>query len=117
MSGLPGMQAGQAITMADDLVLIPLPPLGTLELPRSVFERHLRRPDPVAPPVAVGDAVDLLTADEAARRFSIPKSWLLEKARQSAIPHRRIGRYVRFSPSELSDYLRKSIAVRSIGRS
>jgi len=104
--------------MSDDLVLIPLPPLGMLELPRSVFERHLRRPDPIAAPMSAGNAVDLLTADEAALRFSIPKSWLLEKARQSAIPHRRIGRYVRFSPTELSDYLGKSraIAVRSIGR-
>jgi len=104
--------------MSDDLVLIPLPPLGMLELPRSVFERHLRRPDPIAVPMSAGNAVDLLTADEAALRFSIPKSWLLEKARQSAIPHRRIGRYVRFSPTELSDYLGKSraIAVRSIGR-
>jgi excisionase family DNA binding protein len=104
--------------MADDLVLIPLPPLGTLELPRSVFERHLRRSDPIAAPVSARDAVDLLTADEAARRFSIPKTRLLEKARQSAIPHRRIGRYVRFSPGDLAGYLARSsaIAVRSIGR-
>jgi excisionase family DNA binding protein len=106
------------MAMTDDLVLIPLPPFGTLELPRSVFERYLRRAEPIAAPTAPGDAIDLLTADEAARRFSIPKTWLLEKARQSAIPHRRIGRYVRFSLSELSDYLGKSraIAVRSIGR-
>ena len=104
--------------MSDDLVLIPLPSLGTLELPRSVFERYLRRPEPSAAPVAPCDTRDLVTADEAARQFSIPKSWLLEKARQSAIPHRRIGRYVRFSLKELSDHLGKAraIAVRSIGR-
>jgi hypothetical protein len=63
--------------------------------------------------------VDLLSADQAALRFSLPKSWLLEKARQSVIPHRRIGRYVRFSPGELSEYLAKSgaIAARSNGHS
>jgi excisionase family DNA binding protein len=74
-------------------------------------------PQPSAAPAPL-DA-DLLTADQAALRFALPKSWLLEKARQSAIPHRRIGRYVRFSPAELSAWLAKSppIAVRSNGHS
>jgi excisionase family DNA binding protein len=71
-----------------------------------------------APPPSGGDA-DLLTADQAALRFALPKSWLLEKARQDLIPHRRIGRYVRFSPAELAAWLAKPqpIAHRSNGRS
>ena len=108
------------MAMNKDLVLIPLPPLGTLELPRSIYEQYLRRPESAtAHQPTTDDAAILLTADQAALRFSIPKSWLLEKARQSAIPHRRIGRYVRFAPSELSDFLKRTgaIATRSIGRS
>ena len=38
----------------------------------------------------------LLTAAEVAELLSVPKSWPLEQARADAIPHVRIGRYVRF---------------------
>ena len=103
-----------------DRVLIPLPGIGTLELSSEQYAKALRplqaTPTLPDPPAA---AVDLLSAQEAALRFSLPKSWLLEKARQDLIPHRRIGRYVRFSPAELSAWLAKSppIAVRSNGHS
>lgn len=102
-----------------DRVIIPLGTLGVLELPQSVFEQYLRKPDaPIAAPAPNGEAAaELLTADQAAERFSLPSSWLLEKARQDAIPHRRIGRYVRFSPAELAEHLKRSsaVAVRSNG--
>jgi excisionase family DNA binding protein len=42
----------------------------------------------------------LLTADEAAHLFGVPKSWVMAEARRDRIPHVRIGRYVRFSDDE-----------------
>ena len=103
-----------------DRVIIPLPGIGTLELSAEQYAKALRPLQVVAatPPVSAS-AIDLLSAQEAALRFSLPKSWLLEKARQDVIPHRRIGRYVRFSPAELSAWLAKShpIAVQSNGHS
>ena len=102
-----------------DRVIIPLPGIGTLELPQSVFEQYLRKPEAtITASSTKGEAAaELLTADQAAERFSLPSSWLLEKARQGAIPHRRIGRYVRFSPGELAEHLKRSpaVAVRSNG--
>ena len=105
-----------------DKILIPLPGIGTLELSAEQYAKALRplqatMAAPVAPSAAPN--VELLTADETALRFSLPKSWLLEKARQDVIPHKRIGRYVRFSPVELAGWLSRSgpTAVRSNGRS
>ena len=39
----------------------------------------------------------LLDAQGVAERLAVPKSWVLEQARNDAIPHLRLGRYVRFS--------------------
>ena len=39
----------------------------------------------------------LLTAEELAERLNVPSSWPLEHARSGAIPHLRLGRYVRSS--------------------
>jgi hypothetical protein len=38
----------------------------------------------------------LLTPNGAARALSVDASWLLRRAREGAIPHVRLGRYVRF---------------------
>jgi excisionase family DNA binding protein len=38
----------------------------------------------------------LLKAEEVAALLNVPKTWPLEQARVDAIPHVRIGRYVRF---------------------
>lgn len=82
-----------------DRVLIPLPGVGTLELPREVYERCLRPSAPqatqtsVAPPSATSG---LLDARGVASALSLPVSWIREKARQGAIPCEKAGRYVRF---------------------
>ncbi len=52
---------------------------------------------------------NLLTAEELARRLNVPLSWIYDRTRKSGperIPHYKIGKYVRFSESEVTDYLR-----------
>lgn len=79
-----------------DLLLIPLPGLGTLELPREVYERHLR---PIAAPVQVAAEEALIDAVTLARSLNLPKSCVYEKARAGAIPSVRVGKHVRFRRS------------------
>jgi excisionase family DNA binding protein len=43
----------------------------------------------------------LFTVDEAAERLGLRSSWLYERTRRSAIPHRRLGKYVRFTEEDL----------------
>jgi excisionase family DNA binding protein len=42
------------------------------------------------------DAGHMMTADELASVYHVPKSWFYELARQGRLPCRRLGRYVRF---------------------
>jgi hypothetical protein len=79
-------------------ILIPLPGLGTLELPREVFEQHLVRP---TAPEPASSASELVDADELERRTRIPASWWLTQARERRVPFRKIGRYVRFDVDEV----------------
>lgn len=43
----------------------------------------------------------LVDAKAAAELLSVPASWLLAEARRDRVPHVRLGRYVRFDPTEL----------------
>jgi len=47
----------------------------------------------------------LVDAHGAAELLSVPASWLLREARAERIPHVRLGRYVRFEPDTLSEWL------------
>jgi excisionase family DNA binding protein len=47
----------------------------------------------------------LIDAREAAELLGVPYTWLLAEARARRIPHHRLGRYVRFSPADLRDWL------------
>jgi excisionase family DNA binding protein len=49
----------------------------------------------------------LLKPDEAAEILGVPKSWVMDAARRDAIPHVRLGRYVRFDPDELERWWRR----------
>jgi hypothetical protein len=78
-------------------VLIPLPGLGTLSLPREVFEQHLVSPSTV-PAVPSSELVD---ADELQARTGIPATWWMAQARERRVPFRKLGRYVRFDVAEI----------------
>ncbi|MEU3024892.1 helix-turn-helix domain-containing protein [Nocardiopsis alba] len=43
----------------------------------------------------------LLTIPEAARVLAVPESWLRERVRLRKVAHRRLGKHVRFSVSDL----------------
>jgi excisionase family DNA binding protein len=44
---------------------------------------------------------ELLTIDEVAALLKVPKSWIYERARNGAIPHLKLGKYLRFPLSDL----------------
>ena len=63
-----------------------------------------------APPIA-GDGVQanatsnrLLTPDEVAERWGVPKSQVYRLAREGRVPAVWIGRYVRFAPREVEAF-------------
>lgn len=51
------------------------------------------------------DDPPLLTVQDVARRFNVPVSWVYSKAEADQLPHRHIGRYLRFVPAEIEAYL------------
>jgi excisionase family DNA binding protein len=42
-----------------------------------------------------------LTVDEAAERLGVKRSWIYERTRRNAIPHRKLGKFVRFTEQDL----------------
>jgi len=49
----------------------------------------------------------LINAEAASELLGVPKTWVLAEARAGRIPHLRLGRYVRFEPSELEAWWRR----------
>ena len=48
-----------------------------------------------------GHGPELFTPEELAERMKLPVSWVYEQSRQGNIPTHRIGRYLRFSLTEV----------------
>ena len=46
----------------------------------------------------------LLTPDELAERWSVPKAQVYRLAREGQVPTVRLGRYVRFDPAAVADF-------------
>ncbi|HYK58018.1 MAG TPA: helix-turn-helix domain-containing protein [Bryobacteraceae bacterium] len=42
-----------------------------------------------------------LTVDEAAERLGVKRSWIYERTRRKTIPHRRLGKFVRFTEQDI----------------
>ena len=42
-----------------------------------------------------------LTVDEAAQRLGVTAGWIYERTRRKAIPHRKLGKFVRFTEEDL----------------
>jgi hypothetical protein len=49
------------------------------------------------------DGCVLRTPQDAARVLAVDVSWLLRQAREGAIPHVRLGKYIRFDPAAIAD--------------
>lgn len=52
---------------------------------------------------------NLITVEEMAGKLNVPASWIYQRTRlgQKAIPHVRVGKYVRFNPDEVVAFFRK----------
>lgn len=42
-----------------------------------------------------------LTVDEAAQRLGVTRGWIYERTRRNALPHRKLGKFVRFTEEDL----------------
>jgi excisionase family DNA binding protein len=42
-----------------------------------------------------------LTVDEAADRLGVTRGWIYERTRRNALPHRKLGKFVRFTEQDL----------------
>ena len=42
-----------------------------------------------------------LTVEEAAQRLGVTVGWIYERTRRRAIPHRKLGKFVRFTEEDL----------------
>ncbi len=49
----------------------------------------------------------LLTALEVAGHLQVPKTWVYRAAREGLLPSVACGRYVRFHPDDLDEWVRK----------
>lgn len=94
------------------LVLVALPSGEFLALSQDQFTEARALGQRVASPspVAADEPQEepLLTAEQMEARTSIPATWFLEQARKDALPHVRLGKYVRFRFSEVQASAGKS---------
>lgn len=49
-----------------------------------------------------------LTVDDVSILLQVPKSWVYEKSRRNEIPHKKIGKYLRFDRTEIMDWMDQS---------
>ena len=54
------------------------------------------------------EAPQLYSVEQAAKKLNAPKRWLYEKSAAGSIPCRKVGKYVRFSDSDLREIEEKS---------
>ena len=55
-------------------------------------------------------AEKLLTVQEVAYRLNVPVTWIYQRTRlgQRALPHVRVGKYIRFDINEVMAFLKKN---------
>lgn len=53
---------------------------------------------------------ELITVGELAKRLNVPVSWIYQRTRlgQEAIPHVKMGKYVRFNLAEVVEFFRNN---------
>ncbi len=98
-------------TVSSECVVIPLPGLGTLQLPKDVFEKHLLRPQ--AAKARSTSQETLLDAHQLEERTGISADWWAAQARERRVPFRKFGRFIRFDVEEIlasEEFKRPSLA-------
>jgi excisionase family DNA binding protein len=56
----------------------------------------------------LGDALELMTADELARALRVNTAWIYTQTRNDRIPHITLGRYVRYRRATILDWLQEN---------
>jgi excisionase family DNA binding protein len=56
----------------------------------------------------LGDALELMTADELARALRVSTAWIYTQTRNDSIPHITLGRYVRYRRATILGWLREN---------
>jgi excisionase family DNA binding protein len=49
----------------------------------------------------------LYTVSQAAAFLRLSQTWIYERTRKDAIPHRKLGKYIRFTDSDLSEIIQR----------
>jgi excisionase family DNA binding protein len=68
--------------------------------------RELMREELKAATASNAQSPTLLSAEEAAKLWSVPKTWIAEMARQGRLPSVKLGHYVRFKPEDLEAFIK-----------
>ncbi len=86
---------------APSVVIVALPGIGTLKLPKELFDQHLLRENSAESKDASASP-ELLDAAQLEQRTGIPATWWMSQARERRIPFHKYGRYVRFDFAEVT---------------
>ncbi|MBB6092348.1 hypothetical protein HNQ60_001194 [Povalibacter uvarum] len=82
------------------VVIVALPGIGTLKLPKKLFDQHLLQESSAGSTDGPAPA-QLLDAAQLEARTGIPATWWMNQARERRIPFHKYGRYVRFDFAEV----------------
>ena len=66
--------------------------MGTSESPETAS---------TAPAPGVNMGRVFFTVDEAAERLGVKRSWIYDRTRRNTIPHRKLGKFVRFTEQDI----------------
>ena len=58
--------------------------------------------------------LNLIGVDELSAQLDVPISWIYGKTRTGEIPHFKVGKYVKFDPNAVMEWLKQQ--TESIGR-
>ena len=58
----------------------------------------------------------LIGVEEMAKKLNVPVSWLYARTRKNEVPHFKIGKYVRFDPEAVMDWIREQNEIDAEGR-
>ena len=83
------------------VVIVALPGIGTLQLPKTLFDQHLLR-ESAAQAKEAATSAELLDAAQLEQRTGVPATWWMSQARERRIPFHKYGRYVRFDFAEVT---------------
>jgi excisionase family DNA binding protein len=92
-----------------DMVLIPLPGVGTLALTLEQYREALTTGAEfgAASRTSASPMDDaLLDSGQAAARLGVTPRWLEDMARAGIVPHHKFGRFIRFSVREVAAHFR-----------